>query len=408
MIQDKPIPKTRNRRRRHSDKSAPMPSYAPPATFASVDPDRYAHGGEWGAMRTRYRDEILGRDDTDPATRGVQLLAQAFSAGQSFDRTHGRMVIAGCEQASATYSQDDERPAVAPGLVIVKRTETEQRAGFAVNPKDRRQARLLARADPEQAQTAQAWSDTHTLRTRGKRSAYNTREARTWTASGGVAFVPVNPSAAKTMRALARADLTGPLPHLLLFAATLEVRHWLTVQRYMVACGHPPWACEQVALEFYGLDRTNADGARHAGVRAEVWIAQVGRARRRVDSWLDRAGPRIAENVTERGRLVADEVYMVDGQIRILDGGERPREARDPATYSGSEPSAMMAESWWRPERVGLNRHGRNVAEPAQMWHGQSAAAHCAENPTPTRIFLGNLDMDEAPDLEESASPMDW
>ena len=405
MIQDKPTPRNRQRRRRHGDKRAPMPSYAPAATFAPLDPDRYAHGREWDACRTHYRDEILAQDDTDPATRGVQLVAQAFSGGQSFDRTHGRIVATA--QPDSQRSQDDERPDVTHGLMIARRTATEQRAGFAVNPKDRRQRQLFAKSQPDQVQSAQAWSDAHPLRTRGKGTAYNTREARTWTASGGVAFVPLNPSAAKTMRALSRADLAGPLSHLLLFAATLEVRHWLTVQRYMVACGHPAWACEQVALEFYGRDRTNADGARNAGVRAEVWIAQVDKARRRVDSWLDRAGPRIAENLTERGRLVADEVYMVDGRTRILDGGQRPREARDPATYSGSEPSAMMAERWWRPERFCLDRHGRGGAEAARLctWYGESAASHCLQNPTAGRIFLGNLDMDEARESEPGA---DW
>jgi len=363
----------------------------------------YARAGLWEERRVRLRDEILEQDETDPATRGVQLIAQAFSTGQSFDREGGRISIgrAGVLGDARTYDGETIPAAASPGLVIARRSETTQQAARAINGKDREQRRLLAKRPTEEVQVAQAWSDANPLRWRGKQSPYNPREETTWTSAGGVAFVPINPSAAKTMRAMSRAGLSGPFPHLLLFAATLEVRHWLRVQPYLIACGHPEFACEHVALEFYGLDRAHAEAAKAAGVRAQDWRRHVDRTRARVDNWLDRAAPRIAENLAERGSLVGGEVYMVDGDVRLRDGGEPPRAARDPATYNCDESSGMMSEGWWRPGRLGLDRFGRRagtgprgeLVAGLREWRGEAAEARCRGNPAQERIHLGDLDM---------------
>jgi hypothetical protein len=411
-IQDCPTRKHRRRRRRHGADTVLAPGPRSVRTPSGQDANAsnpqseriaYANDGVWDERRVRLRDEILAQDDTDLATRGVQLLAQAFSASQSFDRAGGRVAVGGDWSSGDERTTDEAQLAASAGLVIGKRTETTQRAGQAINEKDREQRRLLSKRSPEEVSAAQAWSDANPLRWRGKRSQYNPREVTTWTTAFGVAFVPVNPSAAKTMRAMARAELSGPMPHLLLFAATLEVRHWLRVQPFLVACGHPKWACEHVALEFYGLDRAHAEAAKVAGVRAQAWLAEVNRTRARVDDWLDRAAPRIAENLAERGSLVGGDVYMVDGDLRLLDGGEPPRAARDPATYNCDEPSGMMAEDWWRPERIGLDRFGRRTGSDGgpgaglREWQGGAAEAHCRAMPAHERIHLGDLDMEERP-----------
>ena len=409
-IQDSPTRKHRRRRRRHSA-NAPCPQNVRTprgqdanASIPHSERVTYAHAAAWDEARARLRNEILEVDDTDPATRGVQLLAQAFSSGQTFDREGGRIAIgrAGLLGDARTYDGETVPAAASPGLVIARRSETTQQAGRAINVKDREQRRLLAKCSPEEVQGARAWSDANPLRWRGKQSPYNPREATTWTSAAGVAFVPINPSAAKTMRAMSRAGLSGPFPHLLLFAATLDVRHWLRVQPYLIACGHPEYACEHVALEFFGMDRAHANAARAAGVRAQDWTRHVDRTRARVDNWLERAAPRIAENLAERGSLVSGEVYMVDGDLRLLDGGEPPRAARDPATYNCDEPSGMMSEGWWRPGRLGLDRFGRRTGTRGGLvaglreWQGDAAKARCQEWPAHERIQLGDLDMQES------------
>lgn len=387
-IQDKPTHKPRHRRRRHSASTvlAPCPQNVRPSSGQDADAMRTqceriprcdASPRVTDASRTRHgesvtrpgrnvtrnadvtlgplQDQILEVDDTDPATRGVQLLAQAYGAGQSFDRAGARFVLSstGREPTDPRSREGDEsRPVASSGLSLIRETETLLRASRAINDKDREQKRLLARAPSAVVEEARPWSDAQSLRKPGRGNPYRVTEFDTWTRAQGIAFVPVNPSGAKVVRALSRAGVTGPFPHLLLFAATHELSHWRKVEPFLVACGHPVWACDVVALEFFGLDRTIADGAKAAGVRAETYCRERDRARARVDGWLERAAPRIAEQLHESGSLVADEVYMVDGDVRVMDGGRPARRSLDPATFSSDEPSAFTVETWWHPERL--------------------------------------------------------
>lgn len=418
-IQDKPIQKPR-RRRRHRAGAVLAPCLQNVRTASGQDADAMRsqceriprcdasctrHGSgvtQPGRNVTRnadatlgpLQDQILEVDDTDPATRGVQLLAQAYGAGQSFDRAGARYVLSstGWEPTDPRTGEGDEsRPAASPGLSLVRETETLLRASRAINEKDREQKRLLARATSAVVEEARRWSDAHSLRKPGRGNPYRVTEFDTWTRAEGIAFVPMNPSGAKVVRALSRAGLTGPFPHLLLFAATHELSHWRKVEPFLIACGHPAWACDVVALEFFGLDRTIADGAKAAGVRAETYLRERDRARRRVDGWLERAAPRIAERLHESGSLVGEEVYMVDGDVRVRDGGQPARPSRDPSTFNCDEPSALMVETWWHPERLGMDRFGRRTGPRGGLVEaaGDTALVHCKAHPSQGHLVGG-------------------
>lgn len=379
-IQDKPTQKRRLRRRRHSAGTvlARCPQNVRSSSgqdadamrsqcerIPGCDTSRTLHGlsvagegrnatGNADVTARASQDQILEVDDSDAVTRGIQLLAQAYGAGQSYDRTGARFVLSssGWDPTDTQIGEGDgSRPAASSGLSLVRETETLLRAGRAINEKDREQKRLLTRAPAAEVEKARLWSESHSLRKRGRGTPYPVTEFDTWTRAPGVLFVPVNPSGAKVVRALSRAGLTGPFPHLLLFAATHELSHWRKVEPFLVACGHPEWACDVVALEFFGLDRTIADGAKAAGVRAETYSRERDRARARVDGWLDSAAPRIAERLHESGSLIGEEVYVVDGVVRVLDGGRPPRPSRDPATFNYDELSAHKPETWWHPDR---------------------------------------------------------
>lgn len=427
-IQDKPTQKHRLRRRRHSPGTvlAPCPHNvrsqsgqdadamrAQCERMTGSDASRSRHGQSVTGLGSNVtgnacvtvralQDQILEVDESDLATRGVQLLAQAYGAGQSFDRAGARFVLSssGWEPTDPCTGEGDEgRPAASSGLTFVRETETLLQAGRAINEKDREQKKLLSRGPAEEVEAARQWSESHSLRARGRGNPYRVTEFDTWTRAEGISFVPVNPSGNKVVRALSRAGLTGPLPHVLLFAATHDLQHWKRVEPFLAACGHPAWACDVVALEFFGLDRTIADGAKAAGVRAETYCLERDRARARVDGWLERAAPRIAANLHESGSLVAESVYMVDGDVRVLDGGRPARPSRDPATFNCDEPSAITVETWWHPERLELDRFGRNKGSVSgrvtllREWKGEAASRRCEVSPAHGSIQLGDLDM---------------
>ena len=144
-IQDKPIPKSRHRRRRH--RASTVLARCSPSVCST---------GEQNA------DRILDVDDSDPATRGVQLLAQAYGAGQSFERAGARFVLSssGWEPTDPRTGEGDEStPAASPGLTLVRETETLLQAGRAINEKDREQKKLLARSPAEEVEAARQWSE---------------------------------------------------------------------------------------------------------------------------------------------------------------------------------------------------------------------------------------------------------
>lgn len=330
-------------------------------------------------------------ESIDPATQGVQLLARAYGYGQSWDRTEGRLAIGGVswEPTDARSGAGDEaNPAASAGITLARETETLLLAGKAVNPKDKRQNQLMQRAPPAQRAEALAWSEQNDLKdVNGKTSPYRVREFEHWKQSGGVMFVPTVPSSQKTLRALSRAKLAGPLRHMLLFAATHDLQHWAKVVPFAVASGHPAWACEEVAREFCGAKRTVREGAKDAGVRAEDWSREVRRARAWLDGWMERAGARLLAGRGEYGVLVEDSVYLPTDSATSALG----RHVRDPATSNHGDLTGITAERWWRPQRQGLDRFGREPGT-CREWSGEDAERHCLGSPAQSRL----IGMDDA------------
>lgn len=287
------------------------------------------------------------RDSTDEATQAVQLLARAYGYGGALEMVVGRHDLAG---APWDPSGDESNPAINAGLAIAHDTETLIQAGRAINDKDRRQAQLLTKATAEHRADAIAWSDTHNLRSTGGGKPHRTREFDHWKRVAGIAYVPIKGPAEQAVTALVDAQLAGPMPHLVLFAATHDARHWLKVLPYLLACGHPAWACREIEAEFYGAATTIAAGARAVGIRAEAWRQETNRVRSRIDDWLARAGR------------------------PILDMRDRYRYRH---SFRYGDLTGIRSETWWRPVKKPAPRTCSH-----REWRGHDAVDYCHAFPS--------------------------
>lgn len=296
------------------------------------------------------------------ADKAVRLIALAYGCGRHLEDVADRFAVSVRTQEGG--SDDEENSNVADGFYVTKQTETLMQAGRAINPKDREQARHLSRCEPDHLLAAQEWSDSHRLAPRGRGLPYRVSEFEHWkTVTKNIVMVPRARPTSRVMDALADADLDGPLEHLLMFAATQEAKYWPKVRLHAVACGHAGWACDEAGLLMAIGDcrkehrphdlprRRQSDRAKANGMRAETYALAVRAARSLLEEWLHRAAVRLLEAMAPESGVALNH----------------------------GEPSALMAETWLRPDRY---EKGRTLKLDAAQ-----ALEHCRRHPAQMRIY---------------------
>ena len=261
----------------------------------------------------------------------VRLVAKAYGYGAvlvdgGYTVGKGRAWTPTCPD---TGDGDESNPAANPGLTIVKPSETLEKAGRAVNEKSSGHRRWLEGLSAGDRATVDAWSDANDLRARGRGVPYRVREHQHWKQTLGVMVFPETRPRHDVMMALSVAKLDGPLSPWLHMVAAEHLHLWPDVRRYAIACGHPGWAADEAAYRLCVRREPIRDRAKLKGVRAATYCAEVDRAETRLREWLERACHRVAA------------VYE-----------------RQDSTANHGDPSALMAETWWHPERNPVREAG--------------------------------------------------
>lgn len=220
-----------------------------------------------------------------------------------------------------TGDGDESNPAASAGLLVARPTETIERAGRAINPKDPKQAKWLATMPPETRNAVHAWNEANSVRQSGRGVSYRVSEHVHWKRTVGTMVVPETRPTHGPMVALADAQLDGPLEGWLILAATMQVERWPDVRRFVVACGHPGWAADEAARRIIARADPLRARAKLYGIRAETFGREVRSADCRLQGWLSEAAR------------------------RFLDAYENPPDRM----VNHGEANACRAETWWRP-----------------------------------------------------------